>query len=283
MSIVNEIPDYLSLAALSGTVLLTPLYLSQRRDVARLRELHERDPDHARRDLADSEALLDRAEHDLEEVLVATGEFAAVAPATSESGQLTPIPPGERVETGITPIPPGSRVTSERPALERVTMEREALAPHPRWRRFAKAAMDPRTLAVVGLLAVAIGVAALVASGQILGGGNETPAKTGTPSASGRADVRVTVLNGTSDPRLGERLGKEVKRGGFDLGSVADSRKEFQQTVVMFSPGFKQEATKVARVLRVTAVQPIDSPTRSEAPDADVVVIAGVDLATKQP
>ncbi len=282
MSVVNEIPDYLSLAALSGTVLLTPLYLSQRRDVARLRELRERDPEHARRDLADSEAVLDRAERDIEEVLIATGQFAAVTPQT-EAGQATPIPPGQRVEAGATPIPPGARVTSERPALERITMERQALAPHPRWRRFAKLAMAPRTLAVVGLLAVAIGIAALVAFGQILGGGNEGSGGSVSASGSGRASVSVAVLNGSSDATLGHSLGREVKRRGFDLGPVADSGKQFQQTVVMFSPGDKREATKVAHVLSVTPIQPIDSQTRAEAPDADVVVIAGADRVENQP
>ena len=253
MSLINEIPDYLSLAAMSGTVLLTPLYISQRRDVSRLRELHERDPDHARRDLADSEALLDRAEHDLEEVLIATGEFPAVPP------------------------------TSERPALDQVTMEREALAPHPRWRRFARAAMAPRTLAVVGLLAVVIGIAALVASGKIFGGGNESSRRGAQTAAPAPASVNVAVLNGTADTSLGQRIGAEIKQRGFELGSLADSETQFQQTVVMFSPGFKQDAMKVAQALDVTPIQPIDAQTRSQAPNADVVVIAGVDRAANQP
>ena len=283
MSIIDEIPDYLSLVALSGTALLAPLYLSQRRDLARLRELRERDPDHARRDLADSEAVLDRAERDIEEVLIATGQFPAVSPRVAEGGQATPIPPGERVETGATPIPPGARVTSERPALERVTMEREALAPHARWRHFSRLAMAPRTLAVVGLLAVAIGVGALVAFGHILGGGNEESGGSGNAGVSSPAQVNVAVLNGTPDPKLASSLGRQVKGRGFDLGSVSDSSKQFQQTVVMFSPGEKRQATKVAHALSVTPIQPIDSQTRAEAPDADVVVIAGADLAENQP
>jgi hypothetical protein len=277
MNVISEIPDYLSLAALSGTVLLTPLYLSQRRDLVRLRELRENDPDHPGRDLAASEALLDRAEQDLEEVLRATGQFPAVAPGATDPGQMTPIPPGERLDTGVTPIPPGARVTSERPALERVTMEREALAPHPRWRRFAGAAMAPRTLAIVALLAVVIGVAGLFASGKIFGGGNESSSKAPSHAAQAPASTSVTVLNGTPSAKVGDQAGKDVKKAGFDVDPVTDSRKPFQQTVVMFSPGQKGQATKVARVLKVTPIQPIDSGTRTQAPNADVVVIVGTD------
>ncbi len=279
MSIISEIPDYLSLAALSGSVLLTPLYLSQHRDLARLRELRENAPDHPQRDLAASETMLDRAEEDLEEVLGATGEFPAVAPGATDPGPMTPIPPSERLDTGITPIPPGARVTSERPALERVTMEREALAPHPRWRRFARAAMAPRTLAVVALLAVLAGVGGLVASGQILSGSNEPAPKSSSSNALSPGNTSVTVLNGTPSSKAGDAAGKDLRKAGFDVRSVAKSHKSFQQTVVMFSPGEKRQATKVARVLGVTPIQPIDSETSAQAPNADVVVIVGADRA----
>jgi hypothetical protein len=59
---LSRIPDLISLAALVGAVLLLPLYLSQRRDVLRLRQLREHAPDHPAKDIAASEALLDRAE-----------------------------------------------------------------------------------------------------------------------------------------------------------------------------------------------------------------------------
>ena len=69
MSVLDQIPDYVSLAALGGTALLTPLYLSQHRDVVRLRQLKEHEPEHPARDIAASEVLLDRAEAELEEIL----------------------------------------------------------------------------------------------------------------------------------------------------------------------------------------------------------------------
>jgi LytR cell envelope-related transcriptional attenuator len=275
MSLISDIPDYLSAAALCGTALLTPLYLSQHRDVVRLRELKEREPDHPVRDLAASEALMDRAEAELEDTLAEAGL------ATGEAGELiqpTPIPLSERVGTGLTPIPPPTRITSERPALEQLTMEREALAPHPRWRRFAARISQPRILALLALAALAIGVAALFASGKLLPG-NEPGKVSPKPGAIVPADVNVAVLNGTSRPGLAGRVGDDVQRSGFQLGSVTNSRKQYQQTVVMYGQGQQEAATRVARVLGVRPVQPIDAQTRSLAPNADVVVIAGVDRA----
>jgi len=276
MSLISDIPNYVSAAALCGTALLTPLYLSQHRDVVRLRELREREPDHPLRDLAASEALMDRAEAALEEILAEAG-----APATGESGELTkpaPIPPSERLATGVTPVPAGRVTTSDRPALEQLTMEREALAPHPRWRHFAARVSQPRVLAFLALAAVAIGVAALFASGKLLPG-NEPGAVSPKPGAIIPADVNVSVLNGTAIPGLAGRVGDDVQRSGFQLGSVSNSRKQYQQTVVMYSQGQQRAATRVANVLGVTPLQPIDSQTRSLAPNADVVVIAGVDRA----
>ena len=157
-------------------------------------------------------------------------------------------------------------------------MERDALAPHPRWRRFVARVSQPRVLAMLALAAVAIGAGALFASGKLLPG-NE-PAHVATrPGAIVPADVNVAVLNGTSIPGLAGNVADDVQRSGFQLGSVTNSRKQYQQTVVMFGQGQQKAATRVAHVLGVTPVQPIDAQTRSLAPNANVVVIAGVDRA----
>ncbi len=279
---IHRIPEVLSLAAFVGVLLLIPLYLSQRRDVLRLRSLRENSPDHPVKDIAASEVLLDRAELELEQILTETGQFTAVGPRepSTDPGRLTPLPPGERVATGpVTGVSRPVTHTGERPALEQLTMEREALLPHPRWRHFAARVTQPRVLAVVGLAAVALGVAGLFASGQILGGGNEVGSKPERAGALAPADISVAVLNATSTPGLAGHVGDDVDHSGFKLDAVGDSRKQFSQSVVMFSPGQKKAAQKVAHVLGITPVQPIDSDTRAQAPDADVVVIAGSDRA----
>src|SRR5919202_2471651 len=141
VALLYEIGRYVALPAALGILLLVPLYLSQRRDVSRLRGWMERDPDHPRADVAASEALLDRADAELAEFLADGGEPAAGAAAASaarpaaaaraagEEGPATVevpaaggagapgdggTPPGG---TPVTPIPAARQVTAERPAL----------------------------------------------------------------------------------------------------------------------------------------------------------------------
>jgi hypothetical protein len=60
---------------------------------------------------------------------------------------------------------------------------------------------------------------------------------------------------------------------------VTNSRRQFDQTVVMYEPGQQPAAEKVAHDLGVKPVQPIDQQTDAASEDADVVVIAGADRA----
>ena len=66
---ISEIFDsatgFVALGALVAIVLLLPLYLSQRRDVQRMRTWMDREPGHPAADIAASEAILDHAEREL--------------------------------------------------------------------------------------------------------------------------------------------------------------------------------------------------------------------------
>jgi hypothetical protein len=255
-----------SVVAALGFALLLPLYFSQRRDVQRLRAWMERDAEHVPADLAASEALLDRAETELEELL---GEPAVAEP--------TEVAPARGAATATTPATAAARVTHDRPALERITMERAALLPHPRWRQFVARVTQPRALIAIGLAAVLLGVAAIFGSEQLLTDGDE-----GARSGAGAvdpADVEVAVLNGTAHSGLAGTVGADIRQNGFDLGEVTSTTPGFDQTVVMFARAEKRAAQKVARRLGVRAVQPIDSDARQLAGGADVVVIAGEDRA----
>ena len=104
--VVDQAGAIIAITAGIGILLLLPLYLSQRRDLRRLVEWMEAEPEHPVADAASSEQILDRAETELERL---TGEQPVVVAEPSGAA---------------------ARVTSERPALERVTMERAALLPH---------------------------------------------------------------------------------------------------------------------------------------------------------
>jgi len=259
----NRMPTYVSLAAAVGFVFLLALYLSQRRDLLRLQAWMQAVPAHPGEDLARSEALLDRAEAELEEILgvEATAEPTVVAP---------PMP------AQATPVPPSRPTTSDRPALEQITTEREALLPHPRWRRFAARIGQPRVLGLIALGAVVLGLAGIFGSERLLNDNTEAqhPRK---PGAVAPQDVSVAVLNGTSVPGLGAKVADDVKANNFALGNVGNSRKVYDQTVVMYETGQQQAAEKVAHDLGVKPVQPINRPTQEAAGGADVVVIAGKD------
>jgi len=251
LELVESIGRYAAAAAALGLLLLLPLLLSQRRDLARLRGWMEDAPDHPGADMAASEAMLDRAEAELERLSGA----AAAPPAAAGAA---------------------ARVTSERPALERITIERAALAPHPRWRRFAAFAGQPRVLWAIAGLILAAGVAAILVFGRV---GVNAPSAGPRAGAVNPADVTVAVLNGTSTPGLAGRVSDDVRVNGFRLGTVSNSARPYQQTVVMYASGELRAARKLARDLGVQPVQPVDRATRRIAGDADVVVIAGADRA----
>jgi hypothetical protein len=265
--IIDSIEGILSGVALIGLLILVPLYISQRRDIARLRVWMEREPGHPAGDIAASDAALDRAEAELEELLTERGK----RPEALEATAVQPPRPD-------TPVPPVRRVTGDRPALERITMERAALEPHPRWRGFAARVTQPRYLAAIALAAVLVAGAAILASEELLqsdGGGERGP----RPGAVVPGDIQVAVLNGTSVPGLAGKVGDDVESNGYQLGDVGTSERQLDQTVVMFEPDQEREARRVARDLGVRPVQPIDAPTRRLAGGADVVVIAGQDRA----
>lgn len=260
--VFDSATGFVALAALLGLALLLPLYLSQRRDLRRIRTWMERDPDHPVTDLAASESILDHAETELEELL----------------GEPEPEP-----DTGVTPTTPmtaAARVTHERPALERITMERAALAPHPHWRRFVDRVTTTRALVAIGIVALLLGAAAIVVSQELLGG-DDRPSR-GRAGAIVPEEISVAVLNGTSVNGLGGKVQADVEAGGYDIGpGVGSTDPGFTKTVVLYADGQKRAAQKVARDLGVgkSTVERLDRATRRQAPDAEVVVIAGEDRA----
>jgi hypothetical protein len=265
----NRMPTYVSLAAVVGFVFLFALYMSQRRDLIRIQAWMEAVPDHPAEDLARSETLLDRAEVELEEILGVEGPSEATAERTVVA------PPSAAV-----PAPTSQTTTSDRPALEQITTEREALLPHPRWRRFATRVSQPRVLGLIALGAVILGLAGIFGADRLLNDNPGPEQRTHKPGAVVPHDVTVAVLNGTSVAGLGAKVSDDVTANKFQLGNVGDSRKEYDQTVVMYEPGQHKAALKLAKDLGVNPVQKIDRQTQQASGDADVVVIAGRDRAS---
>jgi hypothetical protein len=111
-------------------------------------------------------------------------------------------------------------------------------------------------------------------------GGDEAPKDKRRAVVPG--NVTVAVLNGTTVPGLAKQVGDKVESRGFRLGTVANATDQDQQraeSVVLFSPGHRDEARAVGRRLQISQFQPVDPASQELAGDATVVVIAGANLA----
>src|SRR5436190_19895582 len=108
VTLIDNVGVYVAFPALLGIVLLLPLYLRQRRDVVRLRAWMARDPAHPQADVAASEALLDRAETELEAFLAERGEPLGAAPPAVAASPPAPGPGPPTVEAPARPPAPGA-------------------------------------------------------------------------------------------------------------------------------------------------------------------------------
>jgi len=183
----SEVTSLVAAVSVLGIFLLVPLYISQRRDVQRLRDWMQANPEHPGTDLALSERMLDSAERELAkayadrgEPVPGTMEFEAVKAATAVKE------PG-KAEPAAVPLS-DSLLTSERPALAQVTMERSALEPHPRWKLFVGRVMQPRWLAIIALVALVLGVGGIIIVDRALREGDG-----GSAGVSEPAGIEVAV------------------------------------------------------------------------------------------
>jgi LytR cell envelope-related transcriptional attenuator len=183
--------------------------------------------------------------------------------------------------------------------------QQTAIIPPPRQPWYRRLLASPRylVLVVAGILifagAAAFGISELT-SDDTGGGGGTQAAGDGGSSAGGDeasdeqdgggqkkpainpANVTVAVLNGTTVPNLAKSVGERVTAKGFDVGTVANTADQGQQraeSVVLYSPGHRDEARFVSRRLAIPQRQPIDPASQGVAGDAGVVIIAGADLS----
>jgi LytR cell envelope-related transcriptional attenuator len=265
MDLVQQAGTYAGVAAFLGLAFLLPLYMSQSRDIRRLRRWSEHDPN---------------AVEEAERATVASAraaQQAAVARATgaAEVARAEVRAAAEMART------PAERVSADRPASARVTGERAAIEREPAWRRWLSRGPNARQLVWIVAGVFALGLAVAFVSLQIAGGGDDGSAPEPTVEEGGvvKRDVEVAVLNGTAVAGLAAKVGDDVSTNGYELGAVTNSETPAEETFVMFERGHEEEAEAVADDLGLKDVSPIDSEAASLADGADVVVVAGEDRA----
>lgn len=228
--------------AMLGMLLLVPIFVTQRREISRLVDWMDREPD------------------------AGTTSFQAI-PA-----------PGATMPGGFGRSSAADRVTSERPALERVgTAEQQAIALEqaPWWRRVIE--RGPRHPLVISLAAILFAVVVFFAAAHFLRAGDEG----GKGAPVDPASVSVVVLNASTSSGLAGSLSDDLTSAKFVVASTSVAQDGTDESLVMYSDTAegRRKARAVAKALGISTVKPFDKEAEAEANGADVVVFAGDDLA----
>lgn len=249
---IEQIGAFAGLAAFLGLAVLALLSFTQGRDIRRLREWAGSAPE---RDTERKEQTSTIAAQRAEELRALEEARTAEHEAVSSREERR-----KRREEGLPETTRGERLRD-------------------RFSSFGAVASRPSSLIALFVVIVAIAgaVAYLLVSGDDEGGSGGNSKQAAAKVKPGEIDV--TVLNGTSVAGLAATFGDEVESKGFNLGAVTNSSSSFEESVVMFKPGHKMEARKVAKQLGITKLQPMNGEIQSVSAGADVAVIVGEDNA----
>lgn len=236
-----------AILAMLGMILVLPIMIGQRREIARLTGWMDREP------------------------AAGTTEFQAVSSeATMPRGFPSAGVPGHSSAA--------ERVTSDRPALERIgTSEQRAIALEqaPWWRRVVE--RGPRHPLVISLLAILLAVGVFLAVGHFLRAGEEG----GKGAPVDPASVTVVVLNASTSSGLAGSVSDDLAASSFDVAGTSVADDDAKASIVMYADGgdARRKAKAVARKLGISDVEPFDKEALAAANGADVVVFAADDLA----
>ncbi|GAC1538107.1 MAG: hypothetical protein NVS2B9_04570 [Myxococcales bacterium] len=134
----------------------------------------------------------------------------------------------------------------------------------------------------MAVIVVALAGAAALALSQLGGGGRTTTtqARSTPPATAPAAPVKVAVLNGTTVPGLGHKMGARVRASGLTLGKVGNTGgKQHATSLVLYAEGEQSAAQMVEGKLGITRIAPSDARTQAAAKGAPVIVVVGADGA----
>jgi hypothetical protein len=92
----------------------------------------------------------------------------------------------------------------------------------------------------------------------------------------GRAETAVIVLNGSGRSGAAAENAAHVRTLGYTIGTVGNApRSDFTRTLVMFRPGYRPEAVRLAADLKVKIVGPLDGLRPRDMMGAHVALVVG--------
>jgi hypothetical protein len=108
---------------------------------------------------------------------------------------------------------------------------------------------------------------------------HQTKQKAAKPTAAAelpRGKTAVLVLNGNGRSGAAGEAASVVQSIGYKVSATGNARRmNFPRSIVMFRPGFKGEAKRLAKDVRVTSVTPLDGMRASDLGGAQLVLIVG--------
>ncbi len=91
-----------------------------------------------------------------------------------------------------------------------------------------------------------------------------------------RRETTVLVLNGNGRTGAAAAAAERVRYVGYPVGDVGNApRSNYGRSVVMYRPGLREEAQRLARDLRVTIVSPLDGLRAAQLKGAEVALVVG--------
>jgi hypothetical protein len=91
-----------------------------------------------------------------------------------------------------------------------------------------------------------------------------------------RGQTSVLVLNGNGRSGAAAAAAARIRGLGYMIGGVGNAPQTAGRSVVMYRPGFRPEAVRLAHDARIAIVTPLDGLRRSRLQGAQVAVILGI-------
>lgn len=91
-----------------------------------------------------------------------------------------------------------------------------------------------------------------------------------------REETSVMVLNGNGVAGAAAATASRVEARGYSLGQVGNAKRtDFTRSLVMYRPGYRGEALRLSRDLRIRIVGPLDGMRTRDLMGAHLAVVVG--------